>query len=142
MKLMFIFPPVVLFAVLPIVALATNSVLLPKTAKPLTKAEIVAIYGGKTAEWNHPNTDHTTGTATWDAAVSVSSGTWKAGKNHGEWDSKVTWKGDQYCYEAKGKDKKKYNKMVCNLVFQDVDGIVYEVDPKTKKVISTDKLVK
>lgn len=126
-------------------AVAAAKVKLPATAKMLTMAEVVAIYGGKTAEWAHPNGDKATGTATWDAAVAFSSGTWKSGKDSGHWDSKISWKGDQYCYEARGAVgdapmPKKYSKMVCNLVYQDTDGLIYEVDPKTKKVMSTDKL--
>ncbi len=148
MKFQFSLLPCALIPLLTIstVALGGGKVKLPPSAKMLTKAEVMAVYGGKSAEWTHPNTDKVTGTVTWDATVSTATGTWKDGKNSGKWEGKITFKGDQYCYETHGSAgndpfPKKYNKMVCNLVYQDTDGMTYEVDPKSKKVLSTDKIV-
>jgi hypothetical protein len=116
---------------------AKDTLILPQTAKLLDKAGVMATYDGKKFAWSHPNTDHVTGTANFDLKNGFANGTWKDGKDTGEWEARVTFKGDQYCYEARGKGKKKYNKMVCNLVY--LDGTTtYEVDPKTKRVLSTD----
>lgn len=116
---------------------AKDTLMLPKTAKLLDKAGVMATYDGKQFAWSHPNTDHVTGTANFDLKNGLANGAWNGGKASGEWESKITFKGDQYCYEARGKGKKKYNKMVCNLVY--LDGTTtYEVDPKTKRVLSTD----
>jgi Protein of unknown function (DUF995) len=109
----------------------------PATAKPMTATDIIAAYDGKTYKWAHPNTDKVTGTVLFDFKKSFMNGTWKAGKESGEWEGKITMKGDQYCYETRGKGKTKYDKMVCNVLF--IDGTtVYETDPKSKKVLSTD----
>ena len=118
-------------------AIAANKVKVPPTAKPMTAADIMAAYDGKSYAWDHPNTDKAKGTVFFDLKKSYASGTWKSGKDSGEWEAKITMKGDQYCYEARGKGQKKYNKMVCNILFMD-GTMVYEVDPKTKKVLSTD----
>jgi len=118
-------------------AKAKDTLILPPTAKLLDKAGVMAAYDGKQYSWSHPNTDKVTGTANFDLKSGLAHGTWKYAKNSGEWESKVTFKGDQYCYEARGKGQKKYNKMVCNLVY--LDGTTtFEVDPKTKRVLSTD----
>jgi Protein of unknown function (DUF995) len=118
-------------------ALAADKVKLPATAKQLTAAEIIAVYDGKKYAWDHPNTDKVTGTVLFDFKKSYMNGTWKAGKDTGEWEGKITMKGDQYCYRTRGKGEKKFGKMTCNILF--LDGTtVYEVDPKTKKVLSTD----
>lgn len=121
------------------VSLAADAVSLPKSAKLLTKAEVIVIYGGKKTEWSHPNTDKATGTAVFDTTVSSASGEFQDGKNKGEWESKITWKGDQYCWQARAKGQGKFGKPVCNLIYQD-SKTVYEVDPKSKKVISVDLL--
>jgi len=123
----------------PMTSQAADAVVLPKTAKLLTKAEVIAIYGGKTTEWSHPNSDKATGTAVFDATVSSASGEFQNGKDKGEWESKITWKGDQYCWQARPKGTGKFGKLVCNLIYQDAKTI-YEVDPKSKKVVSVDLL--
>jgi Protein of unknown function (DUF995) len=116
---------------------AADKVKVPATAKAMTATDIIATYDGKSYAWAHPNTDKATGTVLFDFKKSYMSGTWKAGKDSGEWEGKITMKGDQYCYETRGKGKKKYDKMVCNILF--IDGTtVYEVNPKSKKVLSTD----
>jgi Protein of unknown function (DUF995) len=116
---------------------AADRVKLPATAKAMTAAETIATYDGKKYAWDHPNTDNATGTVLFDFKNSYMSGTWKSGSDGGEWEGKITMKGDQYCYRTRGKGQKKYGKMTCNLMF--IDGTtVYEVDPKTKKVLSTD----
>lgn len=118
-------------------ATAKDKLVLPATAQLLDAAGVMATYDGKQFAWAHPNTDKVTGTAMFDLKNGMAQGTWKGGKGSGEWESKVTFKGDQYCFEARGKGQKKYNKMVCNLVY--LDGTTtYEVDPKTKRVLSTD----
>lgn len=118
-------------------AKAKDALMLSPNAKLLDKAGVMATYDGKQFAWSHPNTDRVTGTANFDLKNGLASGTWTDGKKSGEWESKVTFKGDQYCYEARGKGQKKYGKMVCNLVYLD-GSTTYEVDPKTKKVLSTD----
>ncbi len=91
-------------------AVAADKVKLPKTAKAMTAADIMATYDGKKYAWEHPNTDHATGTVLFDLKKSYASGTWKSGKDSGEWEGKITMKGDQYCYQTRGKGKKKYDK--------------------------------
>ncbi len=116
---------------------AADKVKIPKTAKVMTAAEIILAYDGKSYAWDHPNTDKATGTVLFDFKKSYMSGKWKAGKDSGEWEGKITMKGDQYCYETRGKGQKKYDKMVCNILY--IDGTtIYEVHPKSKKVLSTD----
>jgi hypothetical protein len=119
------------------IARAKDTLMLPPTAKLLDKAGIMAAYDGKKYSWSHPNTDKVTGTANFDLKNGMASGVWNDGKTSGEWEAKVTFKGDQYCFEARGKGKKKYNKMVCNLVYLD-STTTYELDPKTKRVLSID----
>lgn len=118
-------------------AKAKDTLMLPPTAKLLDKAGVMATHDGKKFSWSHTNTDKVTGTADFDLKNGMASGIWNDGKTSGEWESKISFKGDQYCYEARGKGQKKYNKMVCNLVY--LDGTTtFEVDPKTKRVLSTD----
>jgi hypothetical protein len=124
---------------MPMISLAADAVVLPKTAKLLTKAEAIVVYGGNTTTWSHPNSDKVTGTAVFDATVTSASGEFQDGKNKGEWESKITWKGDQYCWQARAKGIGKFGKPVCNLIYQDAK-TVYEVDPKSKKVTSVDLL--
>ena len=130
---------IVLLTITPLAssALAKDKIILPTTAVLLDAAGVMATYDGKQFAWAHPNTDKVTGTAKFDLKNGLADGTWKAGKDTGEWESKVTFKGDQYCFEARGKGQKKYNKMVCNLVY--LDGTTtYEIDPKSKRVLSID----
>ncbi len=118
-------------------ATAKDKVVLPATAQLLDAAGVLATYDGKQFAWAHPNTDKVTGTVMFDLKNGVMNGGWKAGKDTGEFEGKVTFKGDQYCFEARGKGQKKYDKMVCNLVY--LDGTTtYEVNPKTKRVLSVD----
>jgi hypothetical protein len=117
-------------------AQAADKVKVPETAKLLNKAEIIAQYDGKLYSWDHPNTDKAHGTTTYVAASSTIGGTWESGKDKGEWEGRISWKGDQYCFETRGKgSKKKYNPKQCNMIY--LDGITtYEVNPKTKQVLS------
>lgn len=116
---------------------AKDTLMLPKTAKLLDKAGVMATYDGKKFSWSHPNTDHLTGNVNFDLKKGYADGIWNDGKKSGEWEGKITFKGDQYCFETRGKGNKKYNKMVCNLVY--LDGTTtYELDPKTKRVLSID----
>jgi outer membrane protein assembly factor BamB len=111
----------------------------PATAKLLTKAEIMAAYSGATLKWTHPYTDKGTGTAAFNTDLTSGKGTFVFGKDKGEFESKITFKGDQYCWAAKGKGEKKFGKRVCNLVY--LDGkIAYEVDPKSKQILSVNTL--
>ena len=118
---------------------AADTVVLPATAKPLTKAGLTAAYAGKNTEWSHPNTDKATGTATFDAPMTSVSGKFQNGKDNGEWEGKISWKGDEYCYQIRPKGAGKFGKPVCNFGYQD-GNTVYEVDPKSKKVLSVAKL--
>ena len=94
---------------------------------------MIAIYDGKLDLWKHPNGDH--GTTTHDAKAGTIGGEYNVGSNEGEWEGKVTWKGDQYCFRTRGKGKGKYGALECNIIF--LDGTTaYEVHPKTKKVKS------
>lgn len=114
---------------------AADKVKIPEAAKLLNKDEIIAFYGGKMFSWAHPNTDKGKGTTTFDPAKSTIGGTYDIGGNKGEWEGKITWKGDQYCFQTRGKGQKKYSKVECNLIY--LDGTTaYEVDPKSKKVKS------
>jgi hypothetical protein len=116
-------------------ASAAEMVKLPATAVKLDKAGIMAAYGGKKTTFSHPNTDKVTGTADFSADMKTGSGTFVAGKIKGNWVSKITLKGDQYCWSVKAGDAKKYDKPVCNHVY--LDGkTTYEVDPKSKKILS------
>jgi hypothetical protein len=109
---------------------------LPPTAKQLTKAEIIATYAGKSTTWDHPNTDKSTGTTVIAADIKTMSGTWKNGKDKGEWEGKISFnKKDQYCYVSRGKGEKKWSKETCNLVFAD-GKTIYETNPKSMKVLS------
>lgn len=115
---------------------AATKTKVPATAKLLTKEQIIATYDGRLFSWDHPNTDKAHGTTTFHSATSTIGGTWEAGKDKGEWEGKITWKGDQYCFETRPKGSKgKYNPKQCNLIY--LDGTTtYEVDPKSKKVLS------
>jgi hypothetical protein len=111
---------------------------IPKTAKLLNKAEIIALYANTTSDWDHPNTDKVKGTAIINADVTMGKGTWAAGGSKGEWESKITFKGDQYCWATKIKGTK-YNPRVCNLIY--LEGkTAYEVDPKSKKILSVNTI--
>jgi Protein of unknown function (DUF995) len=124
----------VLFA--PNLAWSAEAVKLPTSAKQLSKDEIITLYSGKSTTWQHPNTDKSTGTTIIAADLKTMNGTWQNGKDKGEWDGKISFnKKDQYCYVSRGKGQKKYSKETCNLVFTD-GKTVYEVDPKSKKVLS------
>lgn len=116
-------------------ALADTAAKLPASAKQLTKAEIVAIYDGKLFNWSHPEGDKGHGTTTYVAKTQTIGGTYDVGGNTGEWEGKVTWKGDQYCFKTRGKGQKKWSATTCNLVFLD-GSTAYEVNPKTKAINS------
>jgi hypothetical protein len=118
---------------------AMGAVKLPKTAKLLDKAGIIAAYGGKTTKFDHPNTDKVFGTAIFNADMTKGHGTIVAGDIKGEWETKITLKDDQYCWALKVKGAKKYEKPVCNQVY--LDGkTAYEVQPKTKKILSVNTI--
>lgn len=121
------------------VTAALGAVKLPKTAKLLTKAEIIAVYAGSTSNWDHPNTDKVTGTAIINADATMGNGTYVAGKNKGVWETKITFKNDQYCWSVRANDAKKFEKPVCNLIY--LDGkVAYEVHPKSKKILSVNTI--
>jgi hypothetical protein len=116
-------------------AFAKDPVMLPEAAKQLTKAEIVSLYDSKLYNWMHPSGDKGTGTTRYVAATESISGTFDIGGQKGEWEGKISWKGDQYCFKTRGKGMKKYGPVTCNLVY--LDGTTaYEVNPKTKKINS------
>lgn len=122
-------------AALVLPALADASTKLPASAKQLTKAEIVALYDNKPYNWSHPAGDKGHGTTMYVSKSETIGGTYDVGGNTGEWEGKVTWKGDQYCFRTRGKGQKKYSPTTCNLVF--LDGTTaYEVNPKTKAINS------
>ena len=136
----------VAFAALALVSIAPASIAaeitkLPETAKKLTKDEIIAAYSGKSLNWSHPTTDKGYGTTVMDATASTMSGTYDVGGNKGEWEGKVSWKGEQYCYQTKGKGEKKYGKKTCTFVYQDGETFI-EVDPKSEKVLSVNTYMK
>jgi Protein of unknown function (DUF995) len=108
---------------------------LPKDAKLLTKAEIVAMYDGKPYIWTHPFTDKGKGTLTFVEAKSFMSGDYDFDGNKGEWEGKVTWKGNRYCLQTRAKGGKKYDPIKCQYVYQ-VGDTLYEVNDKSKKVTS------
>jgi hypothetical protein len=99
---------------------------LPKDAKLLTKAEIIAFYGSKPYRWTHPFTDKGTGTLIYVDAKSYMSGEYNFDGNKGEWEGKITWKNDQYCIQTRGKGGKKYDPIRCQDVYQ-VGDKLYEV---------------
>lgn len=117
-------------------ALASGMPSLPAGAKQLTKAEIIALYDGKTFIWkNEKNGGPGTGTTRLDAKKGTIGGTFRIGEASGEWEGKVSFKGDQYCFRTRGKGQPKYGPLECNLIF--LDGTTaYEVNPKTKAVNS------
>jgi hypothetical protein len=122
-------------AVLATTALAETASTLPSTAKQLTRAEIVSLYDNKPYVWTHPAGDKGTGTTMYVAKSQTIGGTYDVGGNSGEWEGKVTWKGDQYCFRTRAKGQKKYSPTTCNLVY--LDGTTaYEVNPRTKAVNS------
>lgn len=134
------------FAALALMSVAPASIAaeitkLPETAKQLTKDEIIAAYSGKSLNWSHPVTDKGTGTTVVDATASTMSGTYDVGGNKGEWEGKISWKGEQYCYQTKAKGQKKLGKKTCTLVYQEGETFI-EVDPKTKKVLSVNTYIK
>ncbi len=115
--------------------LAADKTHVPPTAKLQTKAQIIAIYDGKPFSWSHPFTDKGSGTMDVVAATSTMSGTYDMNGKKGEWEGKITWKGDQCCGQERAKGGKKYNPMHCQLVYLD-GSTVYEVDAKTKVITS------
>ncbi len=116
-------------------AFAADKVKVPATAKLLSKSEIVALYDGKLYSWAHPNTDNGNGTTTFVSTSSTISETYNVGGNKGNWEGKITWKDNQYCFQTRGKGGKKFDPKQCNLIY--LDGkTAYEVNPKTKKVMS------
>jgi Protein of unknown function (DUF995) len=121
-------------------AFAADKVVLPPDAKMLTAAEVIAAYDGKSYAWDHPNTDKVKGTVTFDFKKGYMSGTWNDGKSKGEWEGKITMKGDQYCYRTKPKGGKKFSNTTCNILYTD-GKMIYETHPKSKKVLSTDVLM-
>jgi Protein of unknown function (DUF995) len=121
-------------------AMAADKVKLPDTAKMLTKAEVVALYGGRKTTWEHPNTDGVTGTAEFDSELKSAKGTFNDGGKKGTWESKLSFKGDWYCYQVRVNGGKKYSKRTCNVIYVDGEKI-YEVDPKSKKVLSLNQIV-
>jgi hypothetical protein len=110
----------------------------PDTAKQLKRDGIVAAYAGKSITWERVNGGQVTGTATFAADLKSATGTWKTSDQGGEWESKVTIKGDQYCYQARNKGEKKYGKVTCAIMFSDGTQF-YEVEPKAKKLVSITK---
>jgi hypothetical protein len=117
-------------------ALGAEIANLPEGAKLLTKAEIVAVYDGKPFVWTHPFTDKGNGTFNFVASKSYMSGKFDfGGKKKGDWEGKVTWKGEVYCIQTRAKGGKKYDPMQCQDVYQ-VGDKFYEVNVKSKKVTS------
>lgn len=129
----------VVFALAFTATAAMSAVKLPKTAKLLDKAGIVAAYCGKTILWDHPNTDKVKGTVIFNAKMTNAVGTYVSSKNKGEFESKVSFKGDQYCFSVRVKPAKEYAKRVCNLIY--LDGTTaYEVNPKSKTIVSVNTI--
>lgn len=116
-------------------ALAEAPAKLPASAKQLTKAEIIALYDSKPYNWMHPSGDKGTGTTMYVAKTESISGTFKIGGKSGEWEGRISWKGDQYCFKTRGKGQKKYGPVTCNVLYLD-GNTVYETNPKTKKINS------
>lgn len=116
------------------VSLAASSSKLPKGAKQLTKAEIIAVYDGKTYAWKHPSGDKGTGTTRYDAKTETIEGTFKIGDNSGEFEGRISWKGDAYCFSTTGKGKNNWGPVTCHLIFQD-GSTIYETN--MKKVVQS-----
>ncbi len=110
-------------------AMAASATKLPKGAKQLTKAEIVAAYDGKTYKWKHPAGDKGTGTTTYNSRTETVEGTFKVGSVAGEFVGKISWKGDAYCFSTTGKGKDNWGPVTCHLMFKDGDTI-YETNKK------------
>lgn len=118
-------------------ALAEN-VTVPASAKLMKRADIVAAYAGKSITWQRANGGDVSGTATFSADLKSATGDWKTADQRGEFESKVTLKGDQYCYQARDKGKKEYGKLTCAIMYSD-GAQFYEVEPKSKKLVSITK---
>jgi hypothetical protein len=115
-------------------AMAADKVPMPKTAILLTKAQIIAAYGGKKVKWSHPNGDKVYGFAVFDAAMTTNSGEWHAGKKHGTFAGNViSFDGDTYCLNKNKPDR------YCAVVYQAGDTF-FENDPKTGKNLSVNKI--
>jgi len=115
-------------------AFAADKVPMPKDAKLLTKAEIMAAYGGKKVNWSHPNGDKVYGYAVFDAAMTTNSGEWHAGKNHGKFANNViSFDGDVYCLNKNKPDQ------YCAVVYQAGDTF-FENNPKSGKNQSVNKI--
>lgn len=122
-------------------ALAEEITKLPDSAKQLTKEEIISAYANKHLTWSHPTTDKGHGTTIVDATVTTMSGTYDVGGSKGEWEGKISWNGQQYCYQTRPKgSQKKYSKKTCNLIYSGGNNFI-EVDPKTKKVLSVNTII-
>lgn len=118
---------------------AAEKVKLPESAKKLDKAGILVAYGGKTTNFEHPNTDKVHGTAIFNADMTKGNGTFVAGKTKGTWQTKITLKEDQYCWALRVGKNKKYDKPVCNFVYLD-GNTAYEVNPKTSEILSVNTI--
>lgn len=142
MNLQFRLVAVATAALLLVPSYAAGKVKLSAMAKVLTGAEIKTAYSGHALNWTHPNTDKMTGTVVFDAAGATMTGTWSDGKSTGDWEGQATWKGDQYCWQARPKgSNKSWPKSVCNVIY--LDGTTfYETDPKSKKILSVNEVAK
>lgn len=109
---------------------------LPASAKQLTKAEIVAAYDGKTYKWMHPAGDKGTGTTKYDAKTETIEGTYKIGKNSGEFEGRITWKDDAYCFSTTGKGKNNWGPVTCHFIYQD-GTTIYETNTKKKRTVES-----
>lgn len=116
---------------------ALAKVMLPKDAKRLDNAGIIALYGGKAVLWAPPG-GNMTGTVIFDAAMTSSKGTWIQGKNHGTFKGVVAVESDLYCYTVTVNGK--VNPKTCVTVNQAGDKI-YETNPTTGAVTSVNSVV-
>ena len=81
-------------------AAAGDAPALPKSAKKLTKQEILALYDGKTISFvSYQQDKPVVGTTTFDLHNMKSTGTYNYnnGERSGRWDRKISFKGDQLC---------------------------------------------
>ena len=69
----------------------------PASAQLLDKAGIIAAYGGKKVLWKAPGKNSMSGFVVFDAGMTLSSGEWNAGANHGSFTGKVSIEDNKYC---------------------------------------------
>lgn len=109
---------------------------LPASAKQLTKAEIVAAYDGKTYKWVRTVGKKGHGTTKYDAKTETVEGTFNVGANSGEFEGKISWKGDAYCFSTTGKGMNNWGPVTCHYIYSD-GTTIYETDTEKKRTVES-----